>query len=389
MTSKLSFNHYGIDLLNLVTTKLGCSLFSFIRRNEMNSRNYQKILNKTCVWLGLSSIHFYFRENSLLRNLLLFLPIFVQISIIIIEFYISTAYHYVLFHQTSMISALTDALQVAGTLLASAIHISENLFKGRLDSHLREQMEKIDCELLLNHISDHLPDCTLCQKLKLKRFFVVKLISLFIFGLIIDVFIMTTIKDDEKVWRQNICVRGWSNNMIRIGLLQIIFSFGWISSRLNFVRMELEECLQLAASKVNKGNEIARLKGLYSQLWTFKHQLNERYNWTLFAVLVVYFCSICVGLYWVLMRIQFHKYRTMGRKKQQSLHFEWKNSFEFISEAVLLHCSSCVTIATFICEVEAWKYITKQILKSVFVCRKTDDLFISNVSAPKHRKLES
>lgn len=84
--------------------------------------------------------------------------------------------------------------------------------------------------------------------------------------------------------------------------------------------MKIEkECRPIASNSNSykfhlKLEKIAYLKIFYSKLWTLKQQLNERYNWTLFAVLTVYFCSIVVGLYWVLMRIQFQRYRTMTRK---------------------------------------------------------------------------
>lgn len=185
-------------------------------------------MKMACVWLGLSSVHSYLKKNARVRNAFIFLPILIQIFIISVEFFISISYQSEMFHQGSIISALTDALQVVGILLTSTIQIIENLFKGQLDTQIQKTMNEIDCEIIKNHwCTVH---CSTCKRLNLRKFFMTKFLYLIMFGLCIDVIIITTIRDDEKSWRQNICARGWSNNMIRIGLLQIIMHFGWITT---------------------------------------------------------------------------------------------------------------------------------------------------------------
>lgn len=281
----------------------------------MPTRNYLKTFNATCVVLGLSSVHSLLQKSSKYRIGLVFVPILAQIGMVIMELYISTIFHHELFHTGSFLNALADAIQVGGILFASSMYFLENLLKGRLDTNLRQMMYKLDCEIFAL-----CPDKSVNRKLNLNRFFLTKLFYLVGFGLCVDICLMTTIRDDEKYWRQNICVRAWSNNMLRIGLLRIIIYFGWVTSRLCFIQRELKKQLRLsvATPKAPKLNEslrkITELKRIYGSLWSFVQLLNERYSWTLFCVMTFYFCSICVGLYFLLMRIQFQRFRTMPRK---------------------------------------------------------------------------
>lgn len=107
--------------------------------------------------------------------------------------------------------------------------------------------------------------------------------------------------------------------MIRIGLLRIVLYFSWIAFRLNCIHSLLKENIRIMFATSQKV-EVNHVKKLYTNLWTLKQHLNERYNWTLCTAITAYFCSFLVGLYWILMRFQFQRYQSMAGNDLSLFH---------------------------------------------------------------------
>lgn len=122
--------------------------------------------------------------------------------------------------------------------------------------------------------------------------------------------------------------------------------------------------------------KLKKLKLLYGRLWKISLQINERFNWTICAVLCVYFCTITAGTYWVFMRIKFNRFNTMWRKKIHHKNpLNTLTQLSSILEVILLHFSLPMVFVIFITELENWTNATKQIAKSIFVHKNfSDDL---------------
>lgn len=265
-----------------------------------------EILNKIYFWLGLSSPNLYIQKNRNVRNALLLLPIIVQIVIILGEVFIQIKYYKYFILESSRIARVASASQFAGSIIAAIVQILENLYKCRLDAKLQNKMKAIDSVLRRYQFRGSL-------NRKLNSFYgYKKCFLIFSLALSIDGFLMYTISDKDIIWRRNIYNRVWSKIMIRIGLLRIVLYFSWITFRLNCIHSLLKENISIKFATSQTKVEVNHLKKLYSNLWTFKQHLNERYNWTLCTAITAYFCSFLVGLYWILMRFQFQRYQSMA-----------------------------------------------------------------------------
>lgn len=243
-----------------------------------------EILNKIYLWLGISSPFIYMQKKRNVRNALFFLPIIIQIVIIIIEVFIQIKYYKYFIHESSQIARIASASQFAGAIFTASVQILESLYKCRLNTKLQKKMKIIDSVLLRYQFRVSL-------NRKLNSFYgYKKCLVIFLLGLLIDCSLMYTISDKDIVWRRNIYNRIWSKVTIRIGLLRIVLYFSWITCRLNCIHSLLEEKLSTTFAISHKV-EVNHLKKLYSNLWAFKQHLNERYNWTLCTAITTYFCS--------------------------------------------------------------------------------------------------
>lgn len=111
----------------------------------------------------------------------------------------------------------------------------------------------------------------------------------------------------------------------------LILCFKKVGNRLQFVQREMHKAIETVIKYPQSMNstidELRKMKSLYGRLWKISRLINERFNWTILAVLIVYFCSISVGIYWIFMRIRFNHNVSMWRKESSSKIIEYINFF--------------------------------------------------------------
>lgn len=263
--------------------------------------------------MGLSPIHPYLRKNSDLYNSSLFIPILIQLSFTSIEIYIAIKFPEEIYHPTSVLGAATDYVQVFGIISISVAFIVENLLMGQLDTKIRKTIERIDRDIYSWHFCYIGTNCPKCRKLCLKRFLYKKAFWLVIVSSLTDFWVILTIPEEERAWRQSIILRKLSKDMVYISLLRIICYFGWITNRLEFVQRELKRSFEAAVTVLDENelhpilNEIVELHRLYCRLWSIKQDLKHRFEKSIFVMICVFFCSFIIGMYWMLLRIHFRR----------------------------------------------------------------------------------
>lgn len=354
----------------------------------MRLENGLKRFSQISLYLGLCSVHPHFWKKAIWLNAILFVPIVIQLLILTIETYTAIKYSAEFMHRSSELGAITDMVQVYGIFLLAIIQIVENLLKGKADMELRETFDRIDQTIYAWHFCFVGQNCKKCETLNLKWYLFRHIFLVLIVTNIFDLTIMLTLNGEYAVWRQSICVRILSMNMIRIHLLQIICYFGWITNRLEFLYKELNRSIKAAITVRDDNelgaiiNEMLQIKQLYSRIWMFSQSLNDRFEFTILMTIVVYFISFVCGFYWILMRIQFRIYDSMWRKCVEYKIFDCinYNSVICISEATLLHFSSIVVVLIFIKEGVNWLDVTKKISKCLLKYRKTRRRLILVVS---------
>lgn len=178
--------------------------------------------------LGLSSVPPFFRKNSSYYNLFLCIPVAIQAMMVLAQMLVVYFYPDEIYHITSRVGAITDVIQVNGLLLVAIVQIVENICRSGIDRKIKESIELFDHEIFNGHICRETKICKLCKKRSLTRFCISRIIILVVCPLISDIVIIKSIDDDDKNWRQSICVREISTNMIRIGLVQAVLHFRWV-----------------------------------------------------------------------------------------------------------------------------------------------------------------
>lgn len=196
---------------------------------KMDPKTEIKTICHAFAWMGLSSVQPYLREKSSIHNILLFVPIIIQIVVVSIEAYLVLSYPSEFFHPTSKMGAFTDVLQVGGILIAGIVQIIENIWKCTLDQRIGYFIAKIDDNIFAQHFCARPPNCSFCRKRSLKAHLMTRTFYLIVVALLVDLIIITTIPNTEKTWRQSIIVREITSNIIRFGILQIDCYFYWVN----------------------------------------------------------------------------------------------------------------------------------------------------------------
>lgn len=181
--------------------------------------------------IGLSSVQPYIKENASNQNILLWIPTFIQAVILIFEFWFVLTFPNEIFHSATSVGTFTDIVQVFGILIAGMVQILENVWKNGNNSNLKLSIEDFDREIFAKHACQNSGNCSFCQKRSLKPYLISRTINLLVVGLVIDVAIMVTLRYQPKqdvIWQQSICVREFTANMIRIGLIQVALHFHWV-----------------------------------------------------------------------------------------------------------------------------------------------------------------
>lgn len=194
----------------------------------MHAQTQMKSIYCVFAFIGISSVHRYLRNNSRVRNTLIHVPTLIQGAVVFMEAYIVLKYPDEIYHRSTRLGAFTDLVQVGGTLAVGFIQILENILKAPLDENIYKNINKIDLEISARHYCRG-SGCTFYRDRSLNSFLISRTFFLIGLGLTLDLFIIFTIPDVEKLWRQSIMVREVTANMIRIGLLQISCHFFWVS----------------------------------------------------------------------------------------------------------------------------------------------------------------
>lgn len=220
----------------MVDSRFGCSLCSGeasrkVNHLKMDPKNEMNTFCHIFAWMGLSSVQPYLRQKSPIHNTLIFVPIVIQAVIILIEVYIVFTYPDALFHKGSIFGAITDVLQVGGILFAGLVQILENIWKFPLDQRIGKMIAKIDEDIFARHFCRSPPNCSFCKQRSLKPFIVSRGLLLIVVTLLVDLIIITSIPESEKNWQRSIIVREYTTIVLRIGTLQIISYFHWVSQK--------------------------------------------------------------------------------------------------------------------------------------------------------------
>lgn len=171
----------------------------------------------------------YFRRNSQIYNSLLLIPVSIQLIVTFFAAVIVFIYPEEFLHHNTIIGAFTDVVQVYGVLFAAAIQAIEQMLKGKLEQSIIESIEKFDLEIFAQHKCRYPHNCPVQRQRSLMPFLISKTIYLLIIPIAIDTAIVLTILDEEeRVWRQSICVREFTTIMIRVGLIYIVCHFLWV-----------------------------------------------------------------------------------------------------------------------------------------------------------------
>lgn len=203
----------------------------------MHPKTELKTISYIFASVGLATVQPNFQKNFPNQNFILFIPTLIQIIIISLELYVGLAYPEEFFHRTSSVGAFTDLVQVFGLLTAGIIQITENIWKRQIDQCLKESIERFDRVIFAKHHCRNAKKCVFCQNRSVKSFLISRTILLFVLSLAIDISILLTIDDEERIWRQSIWVRELTAKMIRLGLIYIVCHLYWVNMRIKIIRI--------------------------------------------------------------------------------------------------------------------------------------------------------
>lgn len=178
----------------------------------------------------MASPKIHFRANSRLFNWFLFVPSVVQLMIIFIESYIVFLYPHEFLNHGSKMGMFTDFIQVYGMLFAGIVQIVENLLKGNLDQIINDSIEAFDQEIFAKHACRNPHYCSFHRQRSLLPFLIDRLFYFLFVTFVFDVAVILTISNEDRVWRQSICVREFTVNTIRIGMVYAVFHFYWVNN---------------------------------------------------------------------------------------------------------------------------------------------------------------
>lgn len=146
------------------------------------------------------------------------------------------------------------------------------------------------------------------------------------------IWLLASIISDESFAR-SWYLRLWSLYMLRFGIMQLIFYVDWMGYHMNLIRKGLltvkndkSEVLLLSEFKKN-----------YSDIWLFSIRFNNRFSWSILALMIHLFITIVICFYWIVARLYFHVYSAL-----------LASSFICISPitnllVLLYSCQQCVT----------------------------------------------
>lgn len=196
----------------------------------MHPKNELKLISCIFACMGLAAVQPYFRTKFSIHNIVLIIPTAIQLLILCLEMYTAIAYpeeFYLLSILT--VGEFTDIVQLFGLLIAGIIQIVENTSKSQIDQSIKDSIKNIDQEIFTKYHCKSSKNCSFCKKRSLKPFLISRMFYLIVVSFAIDAAVVFTVGARKKIWRQGICVREFTANMIRLGLLYIVCHFYWVN----------------------------------------------------------------------------------------------------------------------------------------------------------------
>lgn len=197
----------------------------------MQSKSEMKIVRLIFGWMGLSPALSQIRSNSAVYNILTFLPITVQLIFLLLELNMLIKYHEKYSGEFSSAISYIDLLQFIVVFIAGLFQILENFFKCSSDQHIENSIVEIDTYISARHLCEAQSLCSLCQTQNIKWHLIIRGVCIVLVSLLLDIATVATIK--LETWRecQLICLT--TVTMLRIGIVQVLCYFCWVSIQCN------------------------------------------------------------------------------------------------------------------------------------------------------------
>lgn len=195
------------------------------------------------------------------------------------------------FHDGSTIGKILDIIQVIGPITAHIVMLIET----NLNRNMQLKMWKV--------IEDVENQATRLAKEEYKYFgiFIIEIIIIMFMCNVTEAFILSTITENARFAR-SWYFRLWSLHMLRVGVIQLVFYMEWIRFHVQIINNEL--------SKINPDETdalivIAKFRKLYLDIYLFSVYLNERYSWSILALMIHFFLALIISFYWIVANLYF------------------------------------------------------------------------------------
>lgn len=195
------------------------------------------------------------------------------------------------FHDGSTIGKILDIIQVVGPISAHIVML--------IETNLNRSIQMKMWNLIFNVENQ----ATLLAKEKYKYFgiFVIEIVIIMFMCNITEAFILSTITENARFAR-SWHFRLWSLHMLRIGVIQLVFYMEWIRFHVKIINNEL---LKINPDEADSLIVIANMRKMYSDIYLFSVYLNERFSWSILALMVHFFLALIISFYWIVANLYF------------------------------------------------------------------------------------
>lgn len=195
------------------------------------------------------------------------------------------------FHDGSTIGKFLDIIQVVGPIFA---HITL-LIETNLNRSLTIKMWQV--------MSDIEKQATLLTKRKppFLRRYLIEILLVFFMSNMTEAFILTTIQENPRFARSWF-FRLWSLHMLRIGIIHIVFYMEFIRCHVKVINTEL---VKLADEETNPCDAVRHFQKMYQDIYLLSIYLNERFSWSILALMIHFFMALIISFYWIVANLYF------------------------------------------------------------------------------------
>lgn len=195
------------------------------------------------------------------------------------------------FHDGSTIGKILDIIQVIGPILAHIVML--------IETNLNRTAQKKMWEVISN-IEDQAIFLAKGKYSFLKSFIIEMLIMFFVCN-VTEAYILSTITENPRFAR-SWYFRLWSLHMLRVGVAQIVFYVEFIRCYVQLINNEL---LEINPNDVDSPVIIANIKKMYMDIHLFSMYLNERFAWSILALMIHFFLALIISFYWIVANLYF------------------------------------------------------------------------------------